>query len=110
MSSASSLPRLSAACQTNSQRNSISPPPRDLAGVRGGAGGATEQKPVAEAQPGDWVTLEGKVVSLAAPASPAIAQSGIIADEWAGISFVVWAKSNAPKMEEGKWSARIRGR
>ena len=61
------------------------------------------KKPVAAAQPGDWVTLEGKVVSLSTPASPAIAQSGIIADESGGIRFVVWAKSNAPKMEEGRW-------
>ena len=49
------------------------------------------------------MTLEGKVVSLSTPASPAIAQSGIIADESGGIRFVVWAKSNAPKMEEGRW-------
>ena len=72
-------------------------------GTGAGAGGATEQKAIAQAQPGDWVTLEGKVVSLAAPASPAIAQSGIIADESGGIRFVVWTKSNAPKMSEGKW-------
>ena len=78
-------------------------PATGFGGSAGGTGGATEQKPIAAAQPGDWVTLEGKVVSLAAPASPAIAQSGIIADESGGIRFVVWAKSNAPKMEEGKW-------
>ena len=72
-------------------------------GTGAGAGGATEQKAIAQAQPGDWVTLEGKVVSLAAPASPAIAQSGIIADESGGIRFVVWAKSNALKMKEGAW-------
>jgi replication factor A1 len=78
-------------------------PATGFGGSAGGAGGANEQKQVADAQPGDWVTLEGKVVSLATPASPAIAQSGIIADESGGIRFVVWAKSNAPKMEEGKW-------
>jgi replication factor A1 len=72
-------------------------------GPGSGAGGATEQKSIADARPGDWVTLVGKVVSLAAPASPAIAQSGIIADESGGIRFVVWAKSNAPKMSEGRW-------
>jgi len=66
-------------------------------------GGATEEKKVAEIQPGDWVTLVGKIVSLSAPVSPAIAQSGIIGDESGGIRFVVWTKSNAPKMEEGKW-------
>ncbi|MFA7694869.1 MAG: nucleotide-binding protein, partial [Methanoregula sp.] len=78
-------------------------PATGFGGSAGGAGGATEQKAISNAMPGDWVTLEGKVVSLAAPASPAIAQSGIIADESGGIRFVVWAKSNAPKMSEGKW-------
>ena len=78
-------------------------PATGFGGSTGGAGGPTEQKPVAAAQPGNWVTLEGKVVSLSTPASPAIAQSGIIADESGGIRFVVWAKSNAPKMEEGRW-------
>jgi replication factor A1 len=68
-----------------------------------GASGATGQKMIADACPGDWVTLEGKVVSLAAPASPAIAQSGIVADESGAIRFVVWTKSNAPKMKEGAW-------
>ena len=43
------------------------------------------------------------MVSLAAPASPAIAQSGIVADESGAIRFVVWAKSNAPKVKEGAW-------
>jgi replication factor A1 len=66
-------------------------------------GGATEQKKIADSVPGDWVTIEGKVVSLASPASPVIAQSGIIADESGGIRFVAWAKSNAPLMTEGGW-------
>ena len=68
-----------------------------------GAGGATGEKVIAEARPGDWVTLVGKVVSLAVPASPAIAQSGILADESGAIRFVVWTKSNAPKMKDGAW-------
>ena len=68
-----------------------------------GAGGATSQKTIADSRPGEWVTIEGKIVSLSAPASPAIAQSGIIADESGGIRFVVWAKSNAPKVKEGTW-------
>jgi replication factor A1 len=79
------------------------PPAGSSGGMGAGTGGATEQKAIAQAQPGDWVTLEGKVVSLAAPASPAIAQSGIFADESGAIRFVVWAKSNAPKMNEGAW-------
>ncbi|OPX61783.1 MULTISPECIES: nucleotide-binding protein [unclassified Methanoregula] len=69
----------------------------------GRAGGANEQKRIADAAPGDWVTFEAKVVALSAPASPSIAQSGILADESGAIRFVVWAKSNAPKMSEGSW-------
>jgi len=68
-----------------------------------GPGGATEQKKIADATPGDWVTFEGKVVSLSTPASPTIAQSGIIADESGAIRFIVWTKSNAPVMTEGSW-------
>jgi replication factor A1 len=75
------------------------------AGSVGGSktGSGTEQKKIAEGVPGDWVTIEAKVVALSAPASPSIAQSGIIADESGAIRFVVWAKSNAPKMAEGSW-------
>ena len=69
----------------------------------GRAGSANEQKRIADAVPGDWVTFEAKVVALSAPASPSIAQSGILADESGAIRFVVWAKSNAPKMSEGSW-------
>jgi replication factor A1 len=69
----------------------------------GRAGSANEQKRIADAAPGDWVTFEAKVVALSAPASPSIAQSGILADESGAIRFVVWAKSNAPKMSEGSW-------
>ncbi|MCX6689694.1 MAG: nucleotide-binding protein [Methanoregula sp.] len=68
-----------------------------------GPGSATEQKKIADAMPGDWVTLEGKVVSLSTPTSPTIAQSGIVADESGAIRFIVWAKSNAPAMTEGSW-------
>lgn len=68
-----------------------------------GTGDGRQQKKIAEAVPGEWVTVEGKVVALAKPASPAIAQSGIIADESGGIRFVVWTKSNAPAMTEGGW-------
>jgi replication factor A1 len=66
-------------------------------------GGATEQKKIADAIPGDWVTFEARVVSLSSPASPAIAQSGILADESGAIRFVVWTKANAPAMTEGLW-------
>ncbi len=69
----------------------------------GKSGGAADQKKIAEVSPGEWVTIEGKIVSLSAPVSPAIAQSGIIADDTGGIRFVVWTKSNAPLMSEGSW-------
>ena len=68
-----------------------------------GKGGGTEEKKIAEGVPGDWVTIEGKIVALSNPPSPSIAQNGIIADESGALRFVVWAKSNAPKMAEGSW-------
>ncbi|MFA4877305.1 MAG: nucleotide-binding protein [Methanoregula sp.] len=67
------------------------------------SGGGTEEKKIAEAVSGEWVTIVGKIVSLSPPASPAIAQSGIIADESGAIRFVAWAKANAPAMTEGTW-------
>ncbi|MDD4137968.1 MAG: nucleotide-binding protein [Methanoregula sp.] len=69
----------------------------------GGKSGGTEEKKIADAVPGEWVTLEGKIVALSAPASPSIAQNGVIADESGAIRFVVWAKSNAPVMADGSW-------
>jgi replication factor A1 len=72
-------------------------------GGGGKSGDITGQKKIADTIPGEWVTIEGKVVSLVKPASPAIAQSGIIADDSGGIRFVTWAKSNAPAMTEGLW-------
>ncbi|HNX17217.1 MAG TPA: nucleotide-binding protein [Methanoregula sp.] len=82
------------------------PPAAPAGGANGGAGGsggATSEKSLAQAQPGEWLTFDGKVVSLAGSMSPSIAQSGIIADESGGIRFVVWAKANAPLMKEGAW-------
>ena len=99
--SASSLPRRNAASQTRLAKEFNIP----TAGPQGspGTGGATGQKTIADACPGDWINLDGKVVSLATPPSPVIAQSGIIADESGAIRFVVWTKANAPKMKEGSW-------
>jgi replication factor A1 len=70
---------------------------------RSSPGGATEQKKIADAIPGDWVTIEARVVSLSTPVSTSIAQSGILADESGAIRFVVWTKANAPAMTEGLW-------
>ncbi len=73
-------------------------------GTSGGkSGGTADQKKIADVAPGEWVTIEGRIVALSAPASPAIAQSGIIADDTASIRFVAWAKSNAPVMTAGSW-------
>jgi replication factor A1 len=69
----------------------------------GGGAGAKEDRSIADVAPGEWVTIEGKVVSILSPPSPSIAQSGIIADSTGAIRFVAWAKANAPKMQEGAW-------
>jgi replication factor A1 len=60
-------------------------------------------KKIADATPGEWVAIEGKIVSLSAPASAAIAQSGVIADDSGAIRFVAWAKANAPAMKVDSW-------
>jgi len=65
--------------------------------------GGTEEKKIADAVPGEWVTIEGKIVSVSTPPSPSIAQSGVIADESGAIRFVAWAKSNAPAMAVDSW-------
>ena len=69
--------------------------------AKSGTGG--DLKKIADLVPGEWVTVEGKIVSLSNPPSPSIAQSGVIADESGAIRFVAWAKANAPKMESGSW-------
>ena len=77
-----------------------------LAGTGMGSGGAssgTEERTIAGIAPGEWVSVEGKVVALLTPPSPAIAQSGILADATGAIRFVVWAKANAQKLEDGAW-------
>lgn len=63
----------------------------------------TVEKKISDVLPGEWVTIEGKVVSLTPPGSPSIAQSGIIADGSGAIRFVAWAKSNLPQLSDGRW-------
>ena len=73
-------------------------------GTTGGkSGGTADQKKIADVTPGEWVTIEGRIVAISAPVSPAIAQSGIIADDTGGIRFVTWTKANAPVMTAGSW-------
>ena len=64
---------------------------------------STELRPISEITPGEWVTIEGKIVSLTPSLSPSIAQNGIIADSSGAMRFVAWARANAPVMEYGHW-------
>ena len=88
---------------TNDLAKEFNLPQMGSGGGGGKSGSATEPKKIADVSPEEWVTIEGKVVALSSPASPAIAQSGIIADDSGGIRFVAWAKSNAPAMTVGSW-------
>ncbi|HJJ29673.1 MAG TPA: nucleotide-binding protein, partial [Methanocorpusculum sp.] len=59
---------------------------------------------IADIQPNDWVSVEVKVVSLQAPNSPAIAQSGVFADSTGAVRFVIFSKaSELPILELEKW-------
>lgn len=57
---------------------------------------------ISEIEPNTWVSLKAKVVQLWEPNSPAIAQTGLIGDETGTTRFVVWAKANKKRLEEGK--------
>ncbi|HUK38285.1 MAG TPA: nucleotide-binding protein [Methanomicrobiales archaeon] len=52
---------------------------------------------------GEWVTVQGKVVSLTNPPTPAISQAGILADASGAIRFTVWARAKAQPLAAGKW-------
>ena len=59
---------------------------------------------LADIQPGEWVTVEVKVVSLQTPSSPSIAQTGVLADSSGAVRFVVFAKaSELPPLELEHW-------
>jgi replication factor A1 len=80
----------------------------NLPGIGTGGGGRgkpgeRENRSIADVVPGEWVTIEGKVVAILSPVSPSIAQSGIIADTTGAIRFVAWAKANAPEMRQDAW-------
>jgi replication factor A1 len=57
---------------------------------------------ISEIEPNKWVNLKAKVIQIWEPNSPAIAQSGLIGDETGTARFVVWAKANKRKLDEGK--------
>jgi replication factor A1 len=64
---------------------------------------AGEEKQLNQLLPGEWATVEAKVVSLSSVPSSAIAQTGILADMSGAMRFVIWAKANAPTLILGKW-------
>ncbi len=57
---------------------------------------------ISEIEPNKWVSLKAKVIQLWEPNSPTIQQTGLIGDETGIARFVVWAKANKKKLEEGK--------
>lgn len=68
------------------------------------SGNAGETVQISDIQPNEWVTIEGKIVSLQSSNSDSIAQSGIIADNSGAVRFVVFSKAtNIPKLELEKW-------
>ena len=75
----------------------------NLTGVGSAGNTSTELHPISEIVPGDWVTIEGKIVALTPALSPSIAQNGIVADSSGAIRFVTWTRANAPAMEYGHW-------
>ena len=75
----------------------------NLTDVGTGGNSSTELRQIHEVVPGDWVTIEGKVVALTKPISPSMAQTGIIADSSGAIRFVAWARGNPPAMEHNHW-------
>jgi replication factor A1 len=56
---------------------------------------------VADCVPEEWVSLEGIIVKLFEPRSASISQTGIFADVSGEMGFTIWARANAPKVEEG---------
>jgi replication factor A1 len=68
-----------------------------------GTGRSAELREIKDVAPGEWVSIQGKIVSLTSAPTPAIAQTGIIADPTGAIRFVVWTRSQAPPMQQGRW-------
>jgi replication factor A1 len=64
---------------------------------------SSEMKEIGSLLPGEWVTIEGKVVSLSTPPTPAISQAGILADPSGAIRFVIWSRAGTTPLQEGSW-------
>ena len=71
--------------------------------ITGVGGTSSDLRPISDIVPGEWVTIEGKIVALTTTPSPSIAQSGIIADSSGAMRFVAWARGNPLAMEYGHW-------
>jgi replication factor A1 len=66
-------------------------------------GGRAQEREIRGLSAGEWVTVQGKVVALTSPPTPAIAQAGILADSSGAIRFTVWARAKAQALVAGKW-------
>jgi replication factor A1 len=66
-------------------------------------GARAQEREIQGLSPGEWVTVQGKVVALTNPRTPAIAQAGILADPSGAVRFTVWARANARPLSAGKW-------
>jgi replication factor A1 len=58
---------------------------------------------VQNCKPEEWVSLEGVVVKLFEPRSPAISQSGIFSDSSGEMNFTIWERAGVPRIEEGSF-------
>jgi replication factor A1 len=78
---------------------------RDLKLQRPASGGSGETQLVKIKdiiKDGMWVSLKAKVLQIWENDKPSIAQIGVLGDETGTIKFVSFAKSDLPKLEEGK--------
>jgi replication factor A1 len=66
-------------------------------------GARSQEREIQGLSAGEWVTVQGKVVALTSPPTPAIAQAGILADSTGAIRFTVWARARAQPLSAGKW-------
>lgn len=64
---------------------------------------ASDTMQILDLKPGEWVIIEGKVVSVADPPSDAVAQTGVIADDSGAIRFVIFAKGAPALLRIGEW-------
>ena len=66
-------------------------------------GARAQEREIRGLSAGEWVTVQGKVVALTNPPTPAIAQAGILADPSGAVRFTVWARAKAKPLSAGKW-------